>query len=283
MQKKIFFLLLIAVFQTAQCATFSVYNLSGRDVFVKAFWLTTTPLAYVKLPAGKSISYNSGLHSIEKIRWITDMPNNNKWVAYTLVDQKKGEDGKVLDALKVNRQIRIYPSGQYEHNFGSSSIMSTASGQITNDSFWVGNTEINLVPKNDPFLVVENNTNGLILITLPVGVTQAERGLTSSGLDCIAPGGSRIYYVGTYIPQASGVSINSKNISCHKQNQTSKGWSYSTYLTTNIENSGSARTIPGKIRILDNDIIKYTLAYNGKEFIIAPTSTAITGTPAQCQ
>ena len=261
----------------AQSATFTIQNSSWRDIFVKASWLSSTTLKYVKLPAGKSLSYNSGLKNVEGISWITYVPNKDQWVEYEV----SNPNGKILDALKVTKLFRIYPDGNCEHNFGSSSVVQQAKDR---KALGLDGTDVSLMSTRDPFLVVENTTNGLVLITPPVSVAQNERGLTSGGLDCIAPGGSKIYKVGTYVPGTSGASLNTKNISCHRKNLNGNGWYYSTYSTTNMENSGSSCTVPGKMQILDNGNIKYKLSYNGKIFEIKSTSAVLTGAPAQqCQ
>lgn len=206
-------IILLFSIHITHAATFTIFNISGRDILVHLPWKEY----YVKLSEGQKLYCDSSIKSVSDIEWITDEPNNKPDIAWT----RYKTDGLRLDAVKLGYAFSILPSGKFEDNFSmpSNVIMKSnvAKKMAVPESIYVAdNLSGSLVynfyfPKSYQALVVENATNKTIL--LKPFVRTGSAGFISGGYHCILPGQSRIYaLVGgnilnflEYVQQAEGM------------------------------------------------------------------------------
>gem|GEM_PF-6742648 len=254
-------------------ATFTVHNFSGRDIFINPFWWQEN---YVKIAAGQKHYFNSGMKSVGDIMWITDLQNtNDQWIQYKTADLE-------LNALKTFKEFRIYPDGKYEENFmfhavkPRNNIFEADGSHFSNKGARAGILVNNLMTYlSGPYaayLVIENDTDGVVLVAPPVKkLYKGDVGFVSGNYHCIAPGGSKTYSLALNNVKDDIVTYFMKD----PRNNQWYGLQHKTGWPSGL--------VAGKIRILPDGRFTYYFEKDSQLYLQNPALKQAVATPVACQ
>jgi hypothetical protein len=118
---KSFGLLVAAIFlvQTAQAATFTIYNKGGTTIYARPMWGGKSA-NYDTIAAGQSVKYDSGFQKPYSIRWLEnvtprdrDMSGKSKIHCFKIFEQ-----GINLGVVNLGGKFEILSDGSYSYYFG---------------------------------------------------------------------------------------------------------------------------------------------------------------------